>query len=261
VHSQPPVSYCLSDALYCPAIYSCYKQTCTANHQSVTASVLPSIAPLFTVATTQRAQPTTSQLLSQCCPLLPRYLQLLQPNVHSQPPVSYCLSAALYCPAIYSRYNPTCTANHQSVTVSVLPSIAPLFTVATAHRSQPTTSQLLSQCCPLLSRYLQSLQHTVHSQPPVSYCLRAALYCPAIYIRYNPPCTANNQSLYASVLPTIALLVTVATTQRAQPTTGQLPSQCYPLSPRYSLTVHVPQLLWFVSICMIETGTVVDWLL
>jgi hypothetical protein len=28
------------------------------------------------------------------------YLQSLQHNAHSKPPVNYCLSAALYCPAI-----------------------------------------------------------------------------------------------------------------------------------------------------------------
>ena len=206
MHNQPPVSYCLSTALYCTSIYSCYNQTCTANHQSLSASGLPSIAPLFTVATAHRAQPTTSQLLSKWCPLLPRYLQLLQTNVHSQPPVSYCLSAALYCPAIYSRYNPTSTANHQSVTVSVLPSIAPLFTVATAHRSQPTTSQLLSKSCPLLSRYLHSLQPTVHSQQPVTLCLSATHYCPASYSSYNPTCTTNHRSVTFSVLPSIAPL-------------------------------------------------------
>ena len=136
-----------------------------------------------------------------------------------------------------------------------------LFRLAKTQREETTTSQLLSQCYPLLSRYLQSLQPNVHSQPPVSYCLSAVLYSPVIYSRFNPTCTANHQSLYASVLPTIAPLFTVATTQSAQPTTSQLLSQCYPLSARYSLTVHVRQLLSFVSICMIETGTVVGSLL
>ena len=54
-------------------------------------------------------------------------------------------------------------------------------------------------------RRLQSVQHTVHSKPPVNYSL------------FNTTCTTNHLS------------ITVCSTQRAQQSTCHLQSQCCPL--------------------------------
>jgi hypothetical protein len=45
-------------------------------------------------------------------------------------------------------------------------------------------------------KFLKSLQHNVHRKPPVSYCLNAALYCPALPRTVPLPLLGPFESIY-----------------------------------------------------------------